>query len=90
MDSGQTEDTTCPKNKVAEARRTDAAPPLTKQAMRDVLTGLEVHMQEMDNSGDLDDLIAECDLMAQRLRAEWKIEPPASQQTVLTMEGMSL
>lgn len=44
----------------------------------------------MDNSGDMDDLIAECDLMAQRLRAEWKIEPPASQQTVLTMEGMSL
>ena len=63
---------------------------MAEQAMRDVLTGLEVHMQEMDNSGDLDDLIAECDLMAQRLRAEWKIEPPASQQTVLTMEGMSL
>lgn len=75
---------------IAEARRTGAAPPLTEQAMRDVLTGLEVHMQEMDNSGDLDDLIVECDLMAQRFRVEWKIEPPASQQTVLTMEGMSL
>lgn len=75
---------------IAEARRTGAAPPLTEQAMRDVLTGLEVHMQEMDNSGDLDDLIAECDLMVQRLRAEWKIEPPASQRTVLTMEGMGL
>ena len=75
---------------IAEARRTGAAPPLTEQAMRDVLTGLEVHMQEMDNSGDLDDLIAECDLMAQQLRAEWKIEPPTSQRTVLTMEGMSL
>jgi len=47
-------------------------------------------MQEMDNSGDLDDLIAECGLMAQQLRAEWHMEPPVSQQTVLTMEGMSL
>ena len=75
---------------IAEARQTGAAPPLTEQAMRDVLTGLEVHMQEMDNSGDLDDLIAEYDLMAQQLRAEWRIEPPASQQTVLTMEGMGL
>ena len=75
---------------VAEARQTGAAPPLTEQAMRDVLTGLEVHMQEMDNSGDLDDLIAEYDLMARQLRAEWKIESPASQQTVLTMEGMGL
>ena len=75
---------------IAEARRTGAAPPLTEQAMRDVLTGLEVHMQEMDNSGDLDDLIAEYGLMAQQLRAEWKIEPPTSQQAVLTMEGMSL
>ena len=52
---------------IAEARQTGAAPPLTEQAMRDVLTGLEVHMQEMDNSGDLDDLIAEYDLMAQQL-----------------------
>ena len=34
---------------IAEVRRTGAAPPLTEQAMRDVLTGLEVHMQEMDN-----------------------------------------
>lgn len=75
---------------IAEARQTGAAPTLTEQAMGDVLTGLEVHMQEMDNSGDLDDLIAECGLMAQQLRAEWHMEPPASQQTVLTMEGMSL
>lgn len=75
---------------IAEARQTGAAPPLTEQAMRDVLTGLEVHMQEMDNSGDMDDLIDEYDRMAQRLRTEWKIEPSASQQTVLTVEGMSL
>lgn len=73
---------------IAEARRTGAAPPLTEQAMRDVLAGLEVHMQEMDNSGDMDDLIAECDLMARQLRAEWKIELPASHQTVLTVEGI--
>ena len=58
--------------------------------MRDVLTGLEVHMQEMENSGDLDDLITGCDLMARQLRTEWNMEPPASQQTVLTMEGMGL
>ena len=75
---------------IAEARQTGAAPTLTEQDKRDVLTGLEVHMQEMDNSGDLDDLIAECGLMAQQLRAEWRMEPPVSQQTVLTMEGMSL
>ena len=29
-------------------------------------------MQEMDNSGDMDDLIAECGLMARQLWAEWK------------------
>lgn len=75
---------------IAEARQTGAAPPLTEQSMRDILAGLEVHMQEMENSGDLDDLIAECGLIAQQLRAEWKIEPPASQQTVLTMDGMGL
>ena len=75
---------------IAEARQTGAAPPLTEQAMRDVLTGLEVHMQEMDNSGDLDDLMAEYGLLSQQLRAEWKMEPPESQQTVLTMEGMGL
>ncbi len=75
---------------IAEARQTGAAPPLTEQAMRDVLAGLEVHMQEMENSGDLDDLITGCDLMARQLRTEWKMEPPASQQTVLTMEGMGL
>lgn len=75
---------------IAEARQTGAAPPLTEQAMRDVLTGLEVHMQEMDNSGDLDDLIDKCDQLSRQLRAEWKIEPPESQQTVLTMEDMSL
>ncbi len=75
---------------IAEARRTGAAPPLTEQTMRDVLTGLEVHMQEMDNSGDLEHLIAEYDQMSRQFRAEWKMDPPESQQTVLTMEGMSL
>lgn len=75
---------------IAEARRTGAVPPLTEQAMRDVLTGLEVHVQEMDNSGGLEHLIAEYDQVAQQLRAEWKMELPESQQTVLTIEGMSL
>ena len=75
---------------VEEARRTGAAPSLTEQAMRDVLTGLEVHMQEMGNSGGLEHLIAEYDQMSQQLRAEWKMGPPEPQQTVLTMEGMSL
>ena len=75
---------------IAEAWQSGSAPPLTEQAMRDVLTGLEVHMQEMENSGDMDDLIDEYGRMAQRLRTEWHMEPPVSQQTVLTMEGMSL
>lgn len=47
-------------------------------------------MQEMDNSGDLEHLIAEYDQMSRQLRAEWKMGPPEPQQTVLTMEGMSL
>ena len=75
---------------IAEAQQTGAAPPLTEQVMRDVLTGLEVHMQEMENSGDLDGLVAECSRMARQLRTEWNMEPPESRQTVLTMEGMSL
>ena len=75
---------------IAEARQTGSASPLTEQAMSDVLTGLEVHMQEMENSGGLESLVAECDLLSQQLWAEWKIAPPESQQTVLTMEGMSL
>ena len=73
---------------IAEARQNGSAPPLTEQAMRDVLAGLEVHMQEMENSGGLEGLIAEYGLISRQLRAEWKIEPPASQQTVLTMEGI--
>ena len=72
-----------------EARQTGTAPPLTEQAMRDVLTGLEVHRQEMENSGGLDDLIAGCEQISQQLRAEWNMEPPESQQTVLTMDGMT-
>lgn len=75
---------------IAEAQRTGTAPPLSEQTMRDVLTGLEVHMQEMDNSGGLERLIAEYGQMSQQLRAEWKIEPSSSQQAVLTIEGMSL
>lgn len=75
---------------IAEARRTGTAPPLTEQATKDILTGLEVHVQEMDNSGDLEWLIAEYDRLSQQLRAEWEMEPPESQQTVLTMDGMSL
>lgn len=75
---------------VVEARRTGDAPPLTEQAKKDILTGLEVHAQEMDNSGGLEWLIAEYDRLAQQLQAEWKMELPEPQQTVLTMEGMSL
>lgn len=75
---------------IAEARQSGSAPPLTEQAVRDVLSGLEVHIQEMENSGGLESLVTEWDLLSQQLRAEWKIEPPESQQTVLTMEGMSL
>lgn len=74
---------------IVEARQTGTAPPLTEQAMRDVLTGLEVHRQEMENSGGLDDLIAGCEQISQQLRAEWNMEPPESQQTVLTMDGMT-
>lgn len=74
---------------IVEARQTGTAPPLTEQAKWDVLTGLEVHRQEMENSGGLDDLIAGCEQISQQLRAEWNMEPPESQQTVLTMDGMT-
>lgn len=43
----------------------------------------------MENSGGLDDLIAGCEQISQQLRAEWNMEPPESQQTVLTMDGMT-
>ena len=75
---------------VSEARQSGLAPEFTDQAKQDILTGLEVHTQELANDDGLDSLIQHSDWLAQQLRTEWQMELTAEQQNVLTitMGGM--
>ncbi len=76
---------------VSEARQSGQCPEFTDQAKRDVLTGLEVYMQEMTLDGDMGEWIQNTDELVQRLRSEWQMEPVEGEQNVLTftMGGMA-
>lgn len=77
---------------VAEARQSSQFSQLTDQARQDVLTGLEVHVQELSDNAGPEAWIQKNDKFAQQLRAEWQMGLEPEQQGVLTitMGGMSL
>ena len=87
---------------VSAARRSSQAPSLPDSTKQDILVALEIHRQELEIDGELDDWIEECVSLQKQLRSEWQIEDGSSQQTTpqiklvdsqrvaSAMEGMSL
>lgn len=71
---------------VAAARQSGAAPALTDQEKADILNGLEVHAQDMANTGDMEKWVAECRTMMVNMRDEWQMELDVPPQSTLTME----
>ena len=56
---------------VSAARDSGCAPELSEQAKADILTGLELYADEMENTGDLGRWVDECDALADQLRTKW-------------------
>ena len=87
---------------VSAAQRSGQAPALPDSAKNDILIALEIHRQELENDGELDDWIEECVSLQKQLRSEWQMSADLSQQAAPqiesddsqlaapTMEGMSL
>ena len=75
---------------VSAARQSGEAPSLSDSAKKDVLIALEIHRQELENDGTLDDWAEECAALKGQLRSEWQMRADSSQQTVPQMDGMSL
>ena len=87
---------------MSAARRSGQSPALPDSAKNDILIALEIHRQELENDGELDDWIEECVSLQKQLRSEWQMSADLSQQAVPqiesddsqlaapTMEGMSL
>ena len=87
---------------VSAARQSGQAPLLSDSAKKEILIALEIHRQELEIDGELDDWIEECVSLQKQLRSEWQIEDGSSQQTTpqiklvdsqraaSAMEGMSL
>ncbi len=75
---------------VSEARQSGLVSELTDQAKQDVLTGLEVQIQELSNDDGLGLWIQHSSQLADQLQAEWRMELMPKQQDVLTitMEGI--
>ena len=61
---------------VSAAKDSGRAPELSEQNKADILTGLSLYAQEMENSGDMEQWIAECDTLAAQLRTKWEMEAP--------------
>ena len=75
---------------VAAAGRSGKAPSLSDSTRKDVLIALEIHRQELENDGTLDDWAEECAALKGQLRSEWQMRADSSQQTAPQMDGMSL
>ena len=75
---------------VSAARRSGQAPALPDSAKNDILIALEIHRQELENDGELDDWVKECVSLQRQLRSEWQMDADRSQQAAPAMEGMSL
>ena len=75
---------------VAAAGRSSEAPSLSDSTRKDVLIALEIHRQELENDGTLDDWAEECATLMGQLQSEWQMRADSSQQTAPQMDGMSL
>ena len=87
---------------VSAARQSGQAPSLPESAKKEILIGLEIHRQELENNGEMDNWVEECMSLQEQLRSEWQIEADPSQKAVPqieidnsqqaapAMEGMSL
>ena len=75
---------------VAAAERSGEAPSLSDSTRKDVLIALEIHRQELENDGTLDDWAEECATLKGQLQSEWQKRADSSQQTAPLMGGMSL
>lgn len=75
---------------VAAAGRSGEAPSLSDSTRKDVLIALEIHHQELENDGTLDDWVEECATLKGQLQSEWQTRADSSQQTAPQMGGMSL
>ena len=75
---------------VAAAGRSGKAPSLSDSTRKDVLIALEIHRQELENDGTLDDWAEECATLKGQLQSEWQMRADSSQQTAPLMGGMSL
>ena len=75
---------------VAAAGQSGEAPSLSDSTRKDVLIALEIHRQELENDGTLDDWAEECATLKGQLQSEWQKRADSSQQTAPQMGGMSL
>lgn len=70
---------------VSEARQSGQSPAFSSQAKEDVLSGLEVHIQELSNNEGPDEWIEKSASLARQLQSEWRMELAPSQQNTLTL-----
>nr|WP_305135305.1 hypothetical protein [uncultured Acetatifactor sp.] len=75
---------------VSAARQSGQAPSLPDSTKKEVLIALEIHRQELENNGELDDWVEECVTLMEQLRSEWQMGDDISQQTISEMGGMCL
>ena len=71
---------------VSAARQSGKAPSLPDSAKKEILIALEIHRQELENDGEVDDWIEECVTLMEQLRSEWQIEADTTQQVVPQIE----
>ncbi len=57
---------------VSEAKRTGQVPPLTTQMREDILNGLQLHAQELDDMGDHEAFVDWCRELCAELPAAWE------------------
>lgn len=76
---------------VAAARDSGQAPKLNAQTKQNILDGLELYAEEMRiNDDKLEDWAVECEILAENLEEQWKLETAATEQAAPQMGGMSL
>lgn len=67
---------------VSAARDSGCIPELGGRAKEDILAGLELYAQEMRCSGpELEQWAAECDVLAETLKEQWRMDSCPQQQT---------
>lgn len=71
---------------VSAARDSNGAPELSAQTKTDILNGLRLYAEEMMDCGDLEQWIAECDVLSSQLRRDWRMEASSSQPLQAGME----